>query len=200
MILTGPAGTGKSRTVRACVAARGKRARLAGGGEDDGHRASLLAAPTGCASFQLKFGATTLHRAFGVPVGYCGPWTVNQKQQERYKKMRQRLQQAELFVLDEMSMVGRGMMGKIAFKVENTLGSEVARSGGDHMAGKDVVLAGDPKQAPPIGDDPLYRNGMYTGKGQNKPRGEDRTPDNAWPTRRLHMVGQTVRELSLIHI
>ena len=35
----------------------------------------LLSAPTGCASFQLKFGASTLHRAFGVPVGYCGPWT-----------------------------------------------------------------------------------------------------------------------------
>ena len=37
----------------------------------------LLAAPTGCASFQLKFGASTLHRAFGVPVGFCGSWGAN---------------------------------------------------------------------------------------------------------------------------
>ena len=39
----------------------------------------LLAAPTGCASFQLKFGASTLHRCFGVPVGYCGPWSKSQR-------------------------------------------------------------------------------------------------------------------------
>ena len=36
--------------------------------------ACVLAAPTGCASFQLKFGASTLHRVFGIPVGSCGPW------------------------------------------------------------------------------------------------------------------------------
>ena len=28
----------------------------------------LLSAPTGCASFQLKFGASTLHRAYGVGI------------------------------------------------------------------------------------------------------------------------------------
>ena len=65
----------------------------------------LLAAPTGCASFQLKFGASTLHRAFGVPVGYCGPW--KNRVDGRYRKMKTRLDQARLFVLDEMSMAGQ---------------------------------------------------------------------------------------------
>ena len=41
--------------------------------EDKLRNVCLLAAPTGCASFQLKFGASTLHRIFGIPVGYCGP-------------------------------------------------------------------------------------------------------------------------------
>ena len=71
----------------------------------------LLSAPTGCASFQLRFGAATLHRSFGVPVGYCGPWTQRQKEGERFRKMKARLLQAQLFVMDEMSMIGRQMMG-----------------------------------------------------------------------------------------
>ena len=50
----------------------------------------LLSAPTGCASFQLKFGAATLHRCFGVPVGYCGPWSKTQREGERFRKLKSR--------------------------------------------------------------------------------------------------------------
>ena len=57
-----------------------------------------LSAPTGCASFQLKFGASTLHRSFGVPVGYCGPWSQKQREGERFQRMKRRLMQAQLFV------------------------------------------------------------------------------------------------------
>ena len=39
----------------------------------------LLSAPTGCASFQLRYGAATLHRAYGVPVAYVGPWASGQR-------------------------------------------------------------------------------------------------------------------------
>ena len=53
----------------------------------------LLSAPTGCASFQLKFGASTLHRAFGVPVGYCGPW--KNRADGRFRKMKTRMDQAK---------------------------------------------------------------------------------------------------------
>eukprot|EP00959_Pyramimonas_sp_CCMP1952_P449485 9411699-Pyramimonas_sp.AAC.1 len=68
------------------------------------------------------------------------------------------------------------MLGKIEYKVQDTLGTDAelaARGGGGkggkgrkkeegepvHLGGKDVALAGDPQQAPPIGDDPLYRMG-----------------------------------------
>ena len=142
--------------------------------EDCVQNACLLAAPTGCASFQLKFGASTLHRVFGIPVGYCGPW--KDRGNPRYLKMKTRMDQSRLFVIDEMSMVGRQMLGKIEFKVRDTLQSASKRGGVDALlGGRDTVLAGDPKQAPPIGDEPCYKEGAYTGKGQNKPKGGDRT-------------------------
>ena len=63
----------------------------------------ILAAPTGCASFQLGYGASTLHRVFGIPVGYCGP--AKARDGQRFLRMKTRLTQACLFVLDEMSMI-----------------------------------------------------------------------------------------------
>lgn len=162
----------------------------------------LLSAPTGCASFQLKFGASTLHRAFGVPVGYCGPW--KDRTQERFRKLKVRLEQARLFVLDEVSMIGRQMLGKIEFKVRNTLQQEVQampeemfvgnRKVMHTLVGRDVVLSGDLKQANPIGDEPFYTRGAYKGKGRNKPKNADRTPDDAWDTGRLVVNGQAVRD------
>ena len=151
-----------------------------------------LAAPTGCASFQLKYGASTLHRIFGVPVGYCGPW--KDKTDERYQKTRTRMQQSRLFVMDEMSMIGRQMLGKVEFKVQDVLGNAPGDGGKDvFLGGVDSVLAGDPKQAPPIGDEPLYTEGEYCKKGQNKPRGSDSTPPGAWDTKKLVRMGMLVR-------
>ena len=58
---------------------------------------------------------------------------------------------------------------------------------------KTLCSRGIPKQANPIGDEPLYREGDYTGKGQNKPKGSDRTPDDAWDARRLAVNAMGVR-------
>ena len=103
---------------------------------------------TGCASFQLKFGASTLHRVFGIPVGYCGP--AKKRDGDRFLKMKTRMTQARLFVMDEMSMIGRKMLGKIEFKVRDVL-KEANRENMDAvmLGAKGVVLAGDPKQANP---------------------------------------------------
>ena len=110
MMLMGSAGTGKSRTVRSFVSSKRKsvkeewagplqRAELGADADackkvkdamDEHVRNScLLAAPTGCASFQLKFGASTLHRVFGIPVGYCGPW--KDRSNERFLKIKTRM-------------------------------------------------------------------------------------------------------------
>ena len=134
----------------------------------------ILAAPTGCAAFQMKYGATTLHRAFGVRVGFCGPWT--NRQGKAFDNMFKRLSLAKFAILDEFSMIGRMFLGKVLYKVRDVLGRKPKAFGGDEptMHGIDVMLCGHEMQAKPIGDDPLYKEGKYTGKSLNKPRGAER--------------------------
>ena len=92
-------------------------------------------------------------------------------------------------------MVGRQMLGKIEFKLRNTLKGEFNKlREGTYLVNRDAVLAGDPKQAPPIGDDPMYREGAYRGKGKNKPRGADGTPNDAWDMEALAVNGMGVRD------
>ena len=152
----------------------------ANGGADDVVKGScLLAAPTGCASFQIKNGATTVHRAFGVPVGYCGPFN---KKGKAYARVQAKLKHARLAVLDEYSMIGRMFFGKFDYRASEALGHRSKNMRGHHvsMGGLDVVLAGHSAQARPIGDDPLYKMGTYSGKGLNKPpKGEK---DSAAPS------------------
>ena len=72
----------------------------------------VLAAPTGTASFQFKFGATTAHRAWGVPIGFCGHLKRNNS---AFKRLRELLGAANLAVFEEFGMLGRGFLGKIPF-------------------------------------------------------------------------------------
>ena len=131
----------------------------------------------------------------GVPVGYCGPWSKAQREGERFRKMKARLMQAQLFVMDEMSMIGRQMMEKIEFRIQDTLKGPMPRGSEPvYLGGRGAVLAGDPKQAPPLGDEPLCRLGAYKARAQNKPRGADKTPSNAWNTSTLTANGMFVRD------
>ena len=95
LMITGAAGTGKSSTIRAIVCAR--RRGLKGLAR---RQACLLAAPTGCASFQMKNGATTIHRAFGVPISFCGPTSRKVKESPLFVKRKRRLLAAKLIVID----------------------------------------------------------------------------------------------------
>ncbi len=70
------------------------------------------------------------------------------------------------------------------------------------MEGRDAVLAGDPKQANPIGDEPMYKEGEHGGKGQNKPAGRELNPSVAWSTNKLvrmrMLVRQTFQDVALL--
>ena len=54
LFMTGTAGTGKSRTIKAAVSARNFRSVQSKFGAKHKRRSCVLAAPTGCASFQLE--------------------------------------------------------------------------------------------------------------------------------------------------
>ena len=55
-------------------------------------------------------------------------------------------------------MIGRKMLGKMKYRVEEALGAESAGVGVlKSMGGKDVMLSGDPDQTAPIGDESLHR-------------------------------------------
>ena len=64
----------------------------------------------------MKNGATTVHRAYGVPVGFCGPSSRGVKVSPHFLKRKRRLQATKLHVIDEFSMMGRALLGKIDFK------------------------------------------------------------------------------------
>jgi len=170
LIVTGKAGTGKSQTIRACVHTRHERARRLKRPQPEVDGACVLAAPTGCASFQMKYGASTAHSAYGVGIAFLGP--TKDKKGKGFCERARRLRNARLYVLDEFSMVGRTMLGKIEFRVQEALGASCRREFGRHvsMGGRDFVLAGDVRQATPVTGDPCYINGPYTGEAKNLPR------------------------------
>ena len=198
VILTGPAGTGKSRSIRAIVARRRRRARRAGASEEAAGRSCVLAAPTGCASFQMKYGATTAHRAYGIPVGFLGP--VLDRDNKTFKARVMRLRAARLYVLDEFSMISRQQLGKIEFRVQEALQSAAREFGRPvTLGGRDTVLAGDVRQMKPIDGESLFKEGAYKGKGMNLPpsrkngtRGE--APAGTPSMEDLTMMGMAVRD------
>jgi hypothetical protein len=173
--LSGDAGSGKSLTVRAMVGRRIRRAvRRLGFSAAESRSICALGAPTGCASFHMKYGASTVHRVFGVPVGYCGKMS---KDSGRYKRVQKRLLRARLAIIDERSMVGRRFLGKTVYCTGQVLGTRPEKFAKDvSMGGLSMVTSGDDKQAPPILDFPQFletleadEEGNMPGKGKQRP-------------------------------
>ena len=110
----------------------------------------------------MKSAATTLHRLFGIPIGACAPT----KNESTLARRARRLKAATLIALDEFSMIGRQMLGKIKYEVDEALGSERGNVGRVRsMGGKDVMFSGDPDQAAPIGDDSFHKEGASKTEG-----------------------------------
>ena len=118
----------------------------------------------------MKYGATTAHRAWGVPIGFCGHL---KRGSPAFTRLQELLDAADLAVFDEFSMLGRAFIGKILSRAR---GAERISSGLS-LGGLDAILAGHLAQAAPIGDDPVYKPGPYKGKGLNKPPDSYRGPE-----------------------
>ena len=208
-IVIGVAGIGKSRGVGGLVGAKHsivkrtlvnrydirvlqtswERGRIA----ESVRHCCRLGVFTPWASFESKYGATTLHRLFAVPVGYCG--LAVDRTSKRYRIRRDGMLLVQLYVLDEMSMIGRKMLGKIEFKLRDHLGNAPAVDGSEPVMGqRDWILCGDSKACSPVGDEPIYQDGEYVGTCDNKPFLARGVPPKAWSAKKLVKMGVTIQE------
>ena len=166
VLLAGGAGTGKSRVIRSIAKARKARMRRGGNSQIKIDQCCSLAAPTGCASFQIREGAATAHSVYDVPVGRFKP--KGGTQDPRYVANFKRLSNARLFIVDERSMLGRVFRGKMLYRLNEYLGSKPRGFGGRAVSagGADMLLSGDDKQILPILDEPDFYEGPYRGSGK----------------------------------
>ncbi|MBB4600912.1 hypothetical protein HNQ93_001727 [Hymenobacter luteus] len=137
LFLTGKAGTGKSTLLRYII--------------ENTHKKTVVVAPTGVAA--LNVGGTTIHRLFGFPlrvlqpndpqIPYYGPRPGGASALDQSKQ--RLLQEMELLIIDEVSMVRADLLDGIDYSLRKHTGRLKEAFGG-----KQVLLVGDAFQLPPI--------------------------------------------------
>ena len=138
IILIGSPGAGKSRGVRATMDALGN---ILGVNYKDVVR---QATPTGCASFQMSAGATTVHKLFGLHIKS----KRNDVDSKTVKMLAEKFKHGLcLLVIDKFSMESRAMIGLIASRL---------RSAHIDLTTVGIILIGDPAQLFPIGGEPCW--------------------------------------------
>ena len=117
-----------------------------------------VAAPTGSAAYNIKFHATTIHRLINW---FTPPYfQVLKEGFAQLDKFQKYLEATELLVLDEISMVGRQMMGRIDSRCHQA--KPGARNPKGHsVGGISLVCVGDPAQIQAIGDQQIYDTGPH---------------------------------------
>lgn len=136
VFLTGKAGTGKSFLTREFI-------------KMNSDKNMLICAPTGIAA--LNIGGSTIHRAFGVPIGIIEPKKFCQS-----KEKMEAIDKAEIVLIDEISMCRTDLFGFVARTI---LASKRK---------KQIVCVGDFYQLPPVLTDDdaeaykqLYGDSLY---------------------------------------
>ena len=138
LILMGSPGAGKSRVVKATMDALSN---TLGANYKDVVR---QATPTGCASFQMSAGATTVHKLFGLHVMSKS----NDLDDKTIKMLSEKFKHGLcLLVIDEFSMESRSMVGLIISRL---------RSAYVDLSKMGTILIGDPAQLFPTGKEPSW--------------------------------------------
>ena len=136
--IDGTAGTGKSFLIGA-ISAELQNLAL----EKNKPNPVKRLAPTGVAAFGIN--GLTIHSALSLPV----KTTFEALLPSTLARLQHEWKDIKLLIIDEKSMVGRTMAGKIDARLRQIIGDEV-------MGGIGVLLLGDFAQLPPVGDSPLY--------------------------------------------
>lgn len=144
VFLTGKAGTGKTTFLRNII--------------QHTHKNAIIVAPTGIAA--INAGGVTIHSQFGVPFGLFipdssfkientqvkinTPYTMVKHLNMREQK-RKLLQELELLIIDEVSMLRADLLDTIDFVLKN-----IRRQQHKPFGGVQVLFIGDLMQLPPV--------------------------------------------------
>jgi uncharacterized protein YpbB/nucleoside-triphosphatase THEP1 len=144
VFLTGKAGTGKTTFLRNII--------------DHTHKNAIIVAPTGIAA--INAGGVTIHSQFGIPFGLFipdssfridnfqvkinTPHTLVKHLNMREQK-RRLLQELELLVIDEVSMLRADLLDTIDFVLRS-----IRRQQHKPFGGVQVLFIGDLMQLPPV--------------------------------------------------
>lgn len=137
IFVTGGAGTGKSYLLRRIVE-----------GLHQQKKQVIICAPTNAAA--VLIGGTTIHRAFGFPVGVC----ISPARKTIIKRVNKALCAADVVIIDEISMVRIDLMDAIAasiHKAEEKNGKKIQ-----------IIVMGDFCQLPPVIDENTNDRAMLT--------------------------------------
>lgn len=161
VFLTGKAGTGKTTFLRNIIAHT--------------HKNAIIVAPTGIAA--INAGGVTIHSQFGIPFGLFIPDSSFKIEQVQVKvntpytmvkhlnmrdQKRRVLQELELLVIDEVSMLRADLLDTIDFVLRS-----IRRQQHRPFGGVQVLFIGDLMQLPPVVKDDewqvlkRYYNSIY---------------------------------------
>ena len=147
LFLSGGAGVGKSTVTNALYEALIRYLNTLAGENPDEINV-IKAAPTGKAAFNIK--GNTLHAAFKLPANkgfeYCA------LDSDRLDTVRAKLRNLKVLFIDEISMVGSGMINFLNLRLQQIMGSK------EPFGGITVITVGDLFQLKPVFDRWIFEN------------------------------------------
>ena len=157
ILLLGTAGSGKTRATQTALQ---ELQRFLASVElsDDVDPATFfrVAAPSGSAAFQIRFGASTIHNLIN--------WFnirkfTEVKDDAKLFELQEKFRRTFMVFFDECSMIGRQMMGRIDSRFRQ------ATSSTETLGNISVIAVGDPGQCEAIGDQQFYDTNPHHGTG-----------------------------------
>ena len=147
LFLSGGAGVGKSWVLNILFEAITRHFnRLPG--EDPDELNVMKVAPTGKAAFNI--GGNTLHSAFQIPANQGFQYTVLDS--DRLYTMRNTYRKLKVLFIDDISMVGSGLLNFLNQRLQHIMGSKIA------FGGINVIAVGDLFQLQPVFDKWVVEN------------------------------------------
>ena len=112
----------------------------------------LTAAPTGAAAFLI--GGSTLHSLLHLPTNLKKDKPLQPLDANRLKGLQEKFQRVAVLIVDEKSMIGQ----KTFWMMSERLKEARPQTQDQPFGGVSLVLLGDFKQLPPVGDSAIHHN------------------------------------------